>query len=207
MIICWENPIRNVNAPRVHVKPLDPIDMDDIHALLNTCQRHTFTGDRDRAIILALLDTGVRAHEFLNIEIADLNIITGAILIRTGKGRKPRTLFLGRTSRRAARAYLKHHRDINNALWVTKNGEHLAYCGLRSIMRRRASQAGIATPSLHSFRRAFALNMLRAGVDVYSLQKLMGHADLQVLRRYLAQTDQDTLEAHRRGGPVDNAGL
>ena len=49
--------------------------------------------------------------------------------------------------------------------------------------------------------------MLRAGVDVFSLQKLMGHADLQVLRRYLAQTDQDTLEAHRSAGPVDNAYL
>ena len=74
-------------------------------------------------------------------------------------------------------------------------------------MRRRASQVGIETPSLHSFRRAFALNMLRAGVDIFSLQKLMGHADLQVLRRYLAQTDEDTLEAHRRGGQVDNAGV
>jgi len=46
--------------------------------------------------------------------------------------------------------------------------------------------------------------MLRAGVDVFSLQKLMGHADLQVLRRYLKQTNQDVLEAHRKGSPVDN---
>ena len=46
--------------------------------------------------------------------------------------------------------------------------------------------------------------MLRNGVDIFALQKLMGHADLQVLRRYLAQTDQDIQAAHMRGSPVDN---
>ena len=71
-------------------------------------------------------------------------------------------------------------------------------------MHRRAETAGLKEPSLHSFRRAFAINMLRAGVDIYSLQELMGHADLQVLRRYLKQTNDDIAQAHRIGSPVDN---
>lgn len=58
-------------------------------------------------------------------------------------------------------------------------------------------------PTLHGFRRAFALNMLRNGADVFSLQRLMGHSDSQVMRRYLAQKDQDNQLAHMRGGPVD----
>ncbi|NLF02023.1 MAG: site-specific integrase, partial [Anaerolineales bacterium] len=58
-------------------------------------------------------------------------------------------------------------------------------------------------PTLHSFRRAFALACLRNGIDVYSLQRLMGHADLSVLRRYLAQTEADLQQAHAQGGPVD----
>jgi site-specific recombinase XerD len=49
--------------------------------------------------------------------------------------------------------------------------------------------------------------MLRAGVDVFSLQKLMGHADMQVLRRYLAQTKDDIALAHNTGSPVEHAGL
>ncbi len=65
------------------------------------------------------------------------------------------------------------------------------------LLARRAKQAGMPAPALHSFRRAFAINMLRAGVDVFSLQKLMGHADLQVMRRYLAQTTDDIAQAHR----------
>ena len=81
----------------------------------------------------------------------------------------------------------------------------MTYWGLRQIVRRRSSAAKVETPTLHSFRRAFALNMLRAGVDIFSLQKLMGHADLQVLRRYLAQTTDDIAAAHRIGSPVDRS--
>jgi len=62
-------------------------------------------------------------------------------------------------------------------------------------------------PSLHSFRRAFAINMLRAGRDIYSLQELMGHADLKVLRRYLKHTNEDIAKAHRIGSPVDKNNL
>ena len=71
-----------------------------------------------------------------------------------------------------------------------------------AILTRRAKLADVKAPSLHSFRRAFAINMLRAGVDVFSLQKLMGHADLQVLRRYLEQTTEDISQVHRMGSPV-----
>ena len=46
--------------------------------------------------------------------------------------------------------------------------------------------------------------MLRSGVDIFVLQRLMGHSDLQVLRRYLAQNDEDNQLAHRRGSPVGN---
>jgi site-specific recombinase XerD len=52
--------------------------------------------------------------------------------------------------------------------------------GLRGVLGRRAKKADLKVLSLHSFRRAFTINMQRAGVDVFSLQKLIGHADLQV---------------------------
>jgi site-specific recombinase XerD len=72
-------------------------------------------------------------------------------------------------------------------------------------MRRRAELVGLKSiPTPHDIRRAFALIMLRNGVDIFALQKLMGHSDLQVLRCYLAQTDEDIHTAHMRGSPVDN---
>jgi integrase/recombinase XerD len=200
----WKNPIRKVKAPKVGIEPLEPVSLDDISTMVDTCQKSTYLGERDKAILFCLLDTGARAQEFLDVNLEDINLVTGSMLIRQGKGRKPRTVFLGAKSRKAVRTYLKQRSDSNNALWVTESGERLTYSGLRGIVRRRAETAGLKEPSLHSFRRAFAINMLRAGVDIYSLQELMGHADLQVLRRYLKQTNEDIAQAHRVGSPVDN---
>jgi len=200
----WTNPIHKVKAPKLAIQPLVPVEVEDVSALVQTCRSGSFMDYRDKALLMFLLDTGARAREVLNIDLQDVDLVSGAILIDRGKGRKPRTVFLGKASRKALRTYLKHRIDNHPALWVTDECERLEYGGLRGILVRRAKQAGVKAPTLHSFRRAFALNILRAGVDVFSLQKLMGHADLQVLRRYLAQTTEDIAQAHRIGSPVDN---
>jgi integrase/recombinase XerD len=56
---------------------------------------------------------------------------------------------------------------------------------------------------LHDFRWAFALNMLRNGCDLITLSRLMGHADLQVLKRYLAQTEEDLWIAYQKASPAE----
>jgi len=88
--------------------------------------------------------------------------------------------------------------------WLTDEGERLTYWGLNEVISRRAKAAKVQKPRLHDFRRDFALNFLRNGGDIFTLQRLLGHADLQVLRRYLAQTEGDLREAHRRVSPEDN---
>jgi site-specific recombinase XerD len=200
----WSNPIKKVKAPKVGIEPLEPISIDTVTALIGTCERGSFYGERDKAIMYVLLDTGARASEFLNIQLDDLELTNGSILIRKGKDRKPRIVFIGSKSRKAIRSYLRQRRDDSNSLWVSRSGEKLSYGGFRGLLRRRAKIIGIRQPSIHSFRRAFALQMLRNGADVFSLQRLMGHADLQILRRYLLQTDGDLKEAHTVGSPVDN---
>jgi site-specific recombinase XerD len=201
----WKNPIKRVKAPKLPIDPIEPIQIEEINLLLKTCQTN-YSGMRDKAMILGLLDTGVRAKEFLNINLEDVDLATGAVMIRQGKGRKPRMVFLGRKSIRAIRKYLRYRKDNHPALWVYTHGERMTYSALRCFLRRRAEQIGIKEiPTPHDFRRAFALVMLRNGVDIFALQKLMGHSDLQILRRYLAQTDQDIHNAHMRGSPVDGS--
>jgi site-specific recombinase XerD len=199
----WKNPIRKVKAPRLPVEPIESIPLQDIQALIGTCKQ-SFAGSRDKAMLMGLLDTGARAQEFLNLNLDDVELASGSVLIRQGKGRKTRTVFLGRKTVRAIRAHYRLRHDNNPALWVSIHGERLTYSGLMDLLRRRAALAELKEiPTPHDFRRAFALVMLRNGVDVFALQKLMGHSDLQVLRRYLAQTDQDVQIAHMRGSPVD----
>lgn len=202
----WKNPMQKVKAPKVNIDPLEPILLDDVRKLIDTCQQGSFTGERDKSIFLFLLDTGARAQEVCNTNINDVDLNTGAVMIRYGKGGKSRMVFMGRKTRRALRSYLRSRQDQSPALFISqKDAERLTYDGLRQLLDRRTALAKLQKkPVLHGFRRAFALNMLRSGVDIFTLQRLMGHADLQVLRRYLAQNDQDNLLAHMKGGPVDN---
>ncbi len=203
----WRNPIEKVRPPKNPLEPLEPIPAETLRALLSACKGETFTAARDRAVILCLFDTGVRAGELLALNVEDVDALTGSVLVRQGKGRKPRTVYAGRVTRRALRNYLKHRQDTHPALFVTaQDRTRLTYNGLRQIILRRARQAGVKPPTLHAFRRTFALTMLRAGVDVFSLQRLLGHASLDVLRRYLAQTDDDARAAHERGSPADRLG-
>ncbi len=74
--------------------PIDPVGLDTVRLMLDACKGSGFTDVRDRAILYALLDTGVRATEFRMMNIDNLDLVAGSILIRKGKGRKPRMVYL-----------------------------------------------------------------------------------------------------------------
>jgi site-specific recombinase XerD len=84
----WKNPMLKVKTPKVVLDPLEPISIQDVRALIDTCQRGDFIGERDRALFQFLLDTGARAREACNMNIKDVDLNTGAVMIRYGKGGK-----------------------------------------------------------------------------------------------------------------------
>jgi len=197
----WRSPTRKVKAPRVELQPIEGAPLEDISALLGTCDK-SFIGARDTALLLSLLDTGARVTEFLSIDLADME--PGTIQLRHTKGKRPREVYLSTRTRKALRVYLRMRRDNHPALWVTKDLDRLTYDGLRAILTRRAKLANLASvPSPHGFRRAMAINYLRNGGDIFTLAQILGHKSLAVLRRYLALTERDTREAHARYSPVD----
>jgi integrase/recombinase XerD len=152
---------------------------------------------------LCLLDTGCRAREFLGINLGDVNQATGEILVRQSKSQRPRHVYLGQTARKALRRYLRHRQDAHPALWLSREGGRMGYSSLRDMVVRRAAEAGVPQPPLHAFRRAFALNYLRNGGDIFTLARLLGHKGIDVLKRYLAHTDTDAQIAHGKYSPVD----
>jgi integrase/recombinase XerD len=198
----WKNPIHRLKAPRLSKEALAPVEMDAVVAMLEACPDDQL-GLRDKALMLLLLDTGARAFEVCCMDASDFDRVTGAIVIRHGKGGKTRTVFLGKMARKALRVYLRSRSDREPALFVCRYGDRLTYAALEQSLERAARRAGIQKPTPHMFRRAFALNCLRAGMDVYSLKELMGHEDLQVLQRYLKLTKGDIEAAHRQYAPVD----
>jgi integrase/recombinase XerD len=202
----WSNPIRKVKVKSSNDSPLEPADINAIKAILKTCGNN-YTGKRDKAIILMLLDTGIRASELISINHENINPITGVIQILNGKGGKFRVAYLSKKARLALRKYIEIKGICQGALFTSNESIQLTYSGLRMLLRRRSIKAGVIYQSPHSFRRLFALTMLRNGTDLFSLQLLMGHADLQVLRRYLKQVSSDLQDAHIKGSPVRNLGI
>lgn len=201
----WRNPIKKIKPPKVSNEPLPGISLNHIQKLLVTCDK-SFIGQRDRTIILFLLDTGLRRAEFCKLDYCDIELKSGAVQIRSGKGNKDRTVYTGARARRELMRYLRHRPalDDHDPLWVTRTQTRLTHSGLRQILRRRSERCGIPEPQIHDFRRTFAIQSLRNGIDIITLMRLMGHSSTTVLQRYLRLVQSDLQEAHQRTSPADN---
>jgi len=202
----WKNPIKKVDAPKVPEELLDPVELDDVRAMLGTCKRRTFNGDRDEAILRVLLDSGCRRAKFCALNVGDVNLRKGFALVRRGKGGKSRIVGIGKKALRALRAYLRHRDNPSDddPLWVNSSGERLSHTALRAMLIRRAKLAGVPSPSIHAFRRAFAINAKRNGCDALDLQEMLGHSSLEMTKRYVKQDSDDLLAVHRRTNPGDH---
>jgi len=201
----WRNPIRKIKPPKVSKEPIPGVPIQHVQKLLASCDK-SFNGQRDKAIILFLLDTGLRRAEFCKLDYSDIELNTGAVQVRAGKGNKDRVVYVGARARRELMRYLRHRPTIDDhdPLWITRAGTRLTHSGLRQIFRRRAERIGIPEPQIHDFRRTFAIQSLRNGIDLITLMRLMGHTSTTVLQRYLRLVESDLQSAHERSSPADN---
>jgi integrase/recombinase XerD len=200
----WRNPTDRMRGPKVPKNRLPSPPLENIKAILQTCRGHSFNDDRDRALILFLLDTGVRANECSLIDVGDLEPKRGRVFVQHGKGGASRYAYPSPDTMKAVQAYLRHRGDppADAPLWASADGERLSYWGLRQIVERRADRAGVDTPPLHGFRRAFATAANKQGVTSVDLQRLLGHADAQTLWRYVAVEEAHIEQVARRTSPA-----
>lgn len=195
-----DNPARRLKMPKLPKTVLPALDVGEVEVLLDHCDC-----DRDRAVILFLLDSGLRAAECAALDVGDVDLRTGCVQVHHGKGDKARTAYIGARTRKALTKYLLSREDAapSAPLWHARVGERLTDWGLRQMLQRVGERAGVhAHP--HKLRRSFAIWALRSGMDIVRLAQLLGHADLQVVRKYLALVESDLADAHRAHGPVDS---
>ena len=194
------SPMRKVTMPKVAQKILPPFSGEDIEALLSVCQESK-DPLRDQAIVLCLLDTGLRAAEFVAMNVGDVDK-DGLVRVH-GKGMKDRYVHLGVSARKALLKYLaKRKARPGEPLWLGPKGR-LTTSGLYQLCRRLGKKAGVHCHP-HRFRRTFAVWALRGGMNVHHLRAILGHADLAMALRYLALVKEDIAEAHKRASPVNH---
>lgn len=220
------SPMKDVPAPKFEKPPIEAFTKEQIEALLKASEykreaktdrrkkftMHRPTAKRDRAAILFLLDTGLRASELCSLTIGDVDQKTGRVQVKHGtaggaKGGKGRVVFLGKTARAALWRYLASRddgEDPNAFLFCVRLGRRLDKDELRHVLLKLGNNAGIPRCHPHRFRHTFAITYLRSGGDLFSLQALLGHNSLEMVQHYARIAEVDIAQAHRRASPADN---
>lgn len=207
------NPFDRIKIPKPPKKVIVPFTEEQIKNLLASIDTHSPNGFRDRTIILTLLDTGLRVSELCNLKLEDTNLNERSLKV-CGKGSKERVVPIGGTVQRALAKYINRYRpqsasQLQDYLFLTRSGEYLTPNRIENIIEGYGIKARVegVRCSPHTFRHTFAISYLRNGGDVFSLQRILGHSTLDMVRHYIALTQSDLQAAHLRYSPVDNLRL
>jgi integrase/recombinase XerD len=210
-----------IKRPKYVSAEVEPLTQAEIEKLLTACERtgksktsrreefsmHRPTAARDAALILVLLDTGLRVSECARLRISDVDIVSGEVSVMpfgSGQKTKPRHVYLGKSTRKAVWRYLAGRDDPrpDEPLFVTDNDRPLDRFSIGLLLMRLGKRVGInAHP--HRFRHTFALEYLRNGGDPFTLQRLLGHTTLDMVNKYIKLAKADLQTSHRRASPVD----
>jgi integrase/recombinase XerD len=192
------NVVRLVRPPKAEQRTIRPFTHQDVIDLL-TAARNGMKPERDQAIILALLDTGLRASELCGLRYRDVCWSTGRF-VTLGKGDKERQLKFSQRTLGAIRA-CTGNKPMGQALFGLRRD------GLRQLMERLGTRAGVPRTHAHRFRHTFAIEFLRNGGNVFVLQEILGHTTLDMVRRYLRIAQMDLDREIEKASPVVRWGL
>lgn len=144
---------------------------------------------RDKALIMTILSSGLRASEILNLKEDDL--YRRSLIVSRGKGGKPRVTFIDPLTEKSIREY-HHKREIDSVFVFTNSfGKPLSRQYLSRMISETALRAGIKKRvSAHTLRHSFATNMLRKGARIEDVQPLMGHSNISTTRLYMHFTNE-----------------
>ena len=211
--------LRKLTPPKAERKEVVPFTEAEVKALMAALNKskiyfrqgrpidHALNSfERNRAILLLMLDTGVRASELCDLKVEDVDNRNNRIFVRKGKGMKERLLpFSPRTGQMIWR-YLASRKDARpqDPLFASKLNRSMNRTKLSEMFRSIGTRAGVPHTHPHRFRHTFAIQYLRNGGNAYTLQAMLGHSTLETVRIYLKLAQLDIDLVHRRASPVDN---
>lgn len=190
------NPTRKVATPRREQRLPTYLSAEECARLLAACDDNHYVdlAFRDRAILTVLIYQGLRRAELLGLRLGDVNLDAMTLLVRRGKGGKSRLLPLATQTAAAVEDWLEFRPSSSDgALFVTRGGKPMSPTDLNRMFRRTVERSGVRREdvTLHTLRHTFATLLLKEGVDVRSLQRLLGHASIETTAQYLHLQTED----------------
>jgi len=196
---CWQGDgtaFASLPVPKERPVPVRPYSHADLRRLLRAAG-DSASPQRDVAILLLLIGSGMRAAELVGIRLEDVETSSGTILVR-GKGGKSRLVAPGLAAMRALREHVRQAHVRRGLIFP------MLPSSLYHLIARLGDRAGVASAYPHRFRHSFASMFLQNGGDVGDLKVILGHSTITMSLRYARYYEADrALDAQRRYNPAD----
>ena len=190
--IIIKNPSRKIKVPPKINKIPQVMSKYEVDLIIRSVDfaplRQRKNAIRDRLILTLLYYTGVRRNELLNLNWSDLNLSKSTMIIRSGKGNKDRLIPLHKNVSLLLDRYLEERLPlVDNSLIIGERGRRMCKCCFVDRLNMYLEISGLKKKgySAHSFRHSFATHLIESGVDLFKVQKLLGHASLDTTKVYI----------------------
>lgn len=202
-----QNPMELVERPKRERHLIQPLNHEQVRALLEQADPKSFLGLRNKVLMLLMLDSGLRLTEALRLRLASVDLKGGTVVVM-GKGRKERRVPFAKVTHQALETYLAARRRLvvpSELLFISRHGGELTSRHVQIMIRRYGERAGISgvRVSPHTLRHTCATEYIKNGGDPFSLQQILGHSTLEMVRNYVNLASRDVYDAHRRFSPMD----
>ena len=202
-----ENPVADLEYPKLRRSLPRYLTLEQSAALLNAVSG--VNEKRDYAILMIFLNCGIRRSELVGLNLTD---VYEDRLRVVGKGNKERFVYFGTPCRRAIDEYLiERNKKVltdNRALFASRNGERISVTAVHRLVKKALSQAGLDADqfSAHKLRHTAATLMLSGGVDVKTVQEVLGHESLNTTQIY-THIESTELKIAAEANPIARLGL
>jgi len=206
--VVQSNPAELLQSPRLPHRLPKALATDELQRLLDSVDESTPGGQRDSALLEFLYASGARVSEVAALEVRSIDYDTGQVKL-LGKGNKERYVPLHPLALSKLQQYVRDTRPqllragaYPTALFLSTRGNPLSDNAIRRIVHHYGTKAGISpTFSPHSLRHTFATDLLGEGLDLRSVQELLGHADLSTTQIYTSISIDRLREVYRQAAP------
>lgn len=202
-----DNFTKDIEAPKMAKKLPNVLSVEEVSELFLTIDTNTPLGLRNLTLLEFIYGSGLRVSELLNIELKDIHLVEKYITV-IGKGEKERYVPLSTPAVVACRNYLLKSREIllkgNNSLYlfININGSKLSRQGFYKELKKMAENANIQSEiSPHTLRHSFATHLLENGIDLRTLQTILGHEDISTTQIYTHISNKRLEEVYNKAHP------
>ena len=208
--ITKKNPMRKIRQLKTNRKAKEYITDEDFKRLISCLDKSYFSEHRDYAMIMLMIDSGMRLGECSCLLLDDMNLARRQIALRAEitKGRKDRVVYFSAKTEQILRKWLQYkdrYASSDYLFPVKDTGGPVSIGSFETNFKRYLKRVGLDSDiSPHCLRNNFAKRCLMNGMDIYTLSRILGHSSVTVTEQaYLDLTDEDLGKRYQHYSPVN----